>query len=164
VLATRYLMKMFSVILVLAAMTGSLRAQDLGTQDVRADRRTQEAQNVFAVRPYVTRGDLAGSRFFTRSRITLGALDGAAMAADGYITRRNIDAGGEENNPLARPFVHTTAVQVGSTAALFAAEVATAYILHRRGHDGLGRSVLAGGAVLNGLGAASSYKHRVPGW
>ena len=78
-------------------------------------------------------------------------------------TRENIAAGGEEYDPLARPFVHTTGVLVAA-AALFGAEIATAYVLHRRRHDNLGRAVLVGGTAMNGLGAASSYKHRVAGW
>jgi hypothetical protein len=140
-------MKMLMVITMLALMAGTLRAQ--------------EAHYAFAVHPYVTSGDLAASRFWTRGTIALVALDGAAKATDSYITRRNIDAGGEEYNPMARPFVQTTPAQVASTAALFGAEVATAYMLHRRHHDHVGRAVLVGGAVMNGLGAASSFKHRV---
>ncbi len=143
-------MKMLMVLMMLAVMTGTLRAQ--------------EANYAFAAHPYVTRGDLAASRFWTRGTIALVALDGATKATDSYITRRNIDGGGEEYNPMSRPFVHTTPVQVAFTAALFGAEVATAYMLHRRHHDNVGRVVLIGGAAMNGLGAVSSYKNRVADW
>ena len=143
-------MKMPLVIMMLAVTAGTLRAQ--------------EAHYAFAVPPYVTREDLAASRFWTRGTKALVALDGAAKATDGYITRRNIDGGGEEYNPMACPFVHTTPVQVAATAALFGAEVATAYMLHRRHHDNVGRAVLVGGVVMNALGAASSFKHRVADW
>jgi len=143
-------MKMLMVLMMLAVMTGTLRAQ--------------EANYAFAAHPYVTRGDLAASRFWTRGTIALVALDGATKATDSYITRRNIDGGGEEYNPMSRPFVHTTPVQVAFTAALFGAEVATAYMLHRRHHDNVGRVVLIGGAAMNGLGAVSSFKNRVADW
>jgi len=143
-------MKMLIVILALAAMTGTLRAQ--------------EARYAFAVHPHVTDKDLAASRFWTRSTIALVALDGAAKAADSFATRKNIAGGGAEYNPLARPFVHTTGVQVAAMAALFGAEIAAAYWTHRRHHDNVGRSVLIGGATMNGLGAASSIKHRVADW
>jgi len=143
-------MKMLMMLMILALMTGTLRAQ--------------EAHYAFAGHPYVTREDLAASRFWTRGTIALVALDGAAKATDSYITRRNIDGGGEEYNPMARPFVHTTPVQVAATAALFGAEVATAYMLHRRHHDNVGRAFLVGGALMNGLGAASSFNHRVSNW
>jgi hypothetical protein len=143
-------MKMLMVILAVAAMADTLCAQ--------------EAHAAFAVRPNVTRGDLAASRFWTRSTIALITLDGAAKAADSFVTRRNMDGGGEEYNPVARPFVHTTAVQVAATAALFGAEIAAAYVLHRTHHDNLGRAVLVAGATMNGLGAASSFKHRVANW
>ena len=141
---------MLAVIVVWAVMAGAVCAQ--------------QTHNAIAVRSSVMPRDLAASRFWKRSTIALVALDGAAKAADSYVTRRNMDGGGEEHNPLARPFVGTTGVQVVATAALFGAEMATAYILHRRRHDNMGRAVLAGGAVMNGLGAASSFKHEVAGW
>ncbi len=146
-------------LLVLATMAGGLSAQDM---------RTPVGHSAFAVHPYIarnmTRGDLATSRFWTPVTIALVSIDGAAKAADSLATRRNIDGGGEEYNPLARPFVHTTVVQVAATAALFGAEIATAYALHRRRHNNFGRAILVGGAVMNWLGAASSYRHRVVGW
>jgi len=145
-------MKMLIAILtLLAAMAGTLRAQ--------------EARYAFAVRPHVTTDrDLAASRFWTRSTVALAALDGAAKAADSFATRKNIDGGGAEYNPLARPFVHTTGVQVAAMAALFGAEIAAAYWMHKRRHDNMGHAVLLGGAAMNGLGAASSIKHRVADW
>ena len=120
----------------------------------------QEVPSAFVASPNITRTDLAASRFWTRGTIALVALDGAAKTADSLATRRNIDGGGDENNPLARPFVHAPLVQVSATAALFGTEIATAYLLHRKHHDKLGRVVLAVGAAMNGLGAASSIKHR----
>jgi len=143
-------MKMLTVLMMLAMMTGALRAQ--------------EANYAFAAHPSVTSGDLAASRFWTRGTIALVALGGAAKATDSYITRRNIDGGGEEYNPIARPFVRTTPVQVAASAALFGAEIATAYMLHRRHHNNVGRAVLVGGLVMDGVGAASSYKNRVADW
>lgn len=148
-------MKMLTAILVLGAIAGSLRAQEIRAQEVHA---------AFVVQPYITRGDPAASRFWSPSTIALVALDGAAKAADSFVTHENVAAGGEEYDPLARPFVHTTGVLVAAAAALFGAEIATAYVLHRRHHDSLGHAVLVGGAAMNGLGAASSYKNRVPGW
>ena len=158
--ATRFPMKMLRMILVLAAMAGSLCSQDVRAQAMRS----QAAHSSFVVHRFVARGDRATSPFWTPVTSLLVALDGVAKAADSFATRRNIDGGGAEYNPMARPFVHTTGVQVAATAALVGAEIATAYVLHRRHHDRLGRIVLVGGAVMNGLGAASSYKHRVAGW
>ena len=155
VCVTRFPMKMLMAVLVLVVLAGDLCAQDV---------RAQEAHSAFAVHRYTAHGDLAASRFWTPVTMALVTLDGAAKAADSFATRRNIDGGGEEYNPMARPFVHTTGVQVAAMAALFGAEIATAYVLHRRRHDNLGRAVLVGGAAMNGLGAASSYKHRVAGW
>jgi len=102
---------------------------------------------------------MAASRFWKPSTI---ALDGAAKVADCYATRKNVDGSGVEYDPLARPFVHTTGVQVASMEALFGAEVAGSYVLHRRRHEVAGRAVLAGGALMNGL--AFSIKHRATDW
>jgi hypothetical protein len=49
-------------------------------------------------------------------------------------------------------------------ATLFGAEIAASYMLHRRNRDRLARTVLLIGATMNGLGAASSFKNRVPSW
>ncbi len=131
--------------------------------------RSQELNSFAATQPSMVsdhdmvRDSLVASRFWTRSTIALVALDGAAKAADSFATRENIANGGVEYNPLARPFVRTAGVQVVSMGALFGAEIATAYLLHRARHAMMERGVLAGGAVMNGLGAASSFKHRV-GW
>jgi hypothetical protein len=57
----------------------------------------------------MVRESLKPSRFWTRSTIALVALDGAAKAADSFATRENIDNGGVEYNPLARPLVRTAA-------------------------------------------------------
>jgi hypothetical protein len=138
------------VILVLAAIVMAMAAI------VHA----QDAGSAFVARPQITGGDLAASRFWTPSRIALVALDAAAKAADSLATRENLDAGGYEHDPMARPFVHNTAVQVASMAALLGGEIATSYLLHRRRHDHVGLAILVGGAVVNGLGAASSFDHR----
>jgi hypothetical protein len=124
----------------------------------------QQAQYAFAAHGYVTRGDLAASRFWTPATVALVALDGAAKTADSFATRKNLDNGGEEYDPIARPFVHTPVVQVAAMAALFGAEIATSYMLHRRSCNHLARAVLLMGATMNGLGAASSFKNRVPSW
>jgi hypothetical protein len=124
----------------------------------------QQAQYAFAAHPYTTRVDVAAPRFWTPATIALVALDGAAKTADSFATRKNLDGGGEEYDPIARPFVHAQAVQVAAMATLFGAEIAASYMLHRRNRDRLARTVLLIGATMNGLGAASSFKNRVPSW
>lgn len=143
-------MKTLLATVALAAMCGTIAAQEI--------------YPALIVHPYISNGDLAASRFWTPSTIALVALDGAAKTADSFFTRKNIAGGGVEYNPLARPFVHTSGVQVAAMAAMLGAEVATAYFLHRRSHHNLGNAFLISGAVTNGLGAAASYKHRVGDW
>ena len=153
-------MKIFLSMLMLASMNAGLRAQGMTTQAMRG----QVARNAFAAHPRMARGEVRASRFWTRSTTALIMLDGAAKAADSFATRKNIDGGGAEYDVLARPFVHTSGVQVAAMTALFGAEIAMAYALHRRHHNNLGRAVLVGGVVMNGLGAAESYRHRVASW
>lgn len=158
-------MKILTAILALAATAGNLSAQDVRADAVPApDIGATEAHYAFVVRPSVTKRDIAASRFWSAPTIVLVALDGAAKAADCYATRKNIASGGVEYDPLARPFVHTAGVQIASMATLFGAEIMGAYLLHRRRHDFAGHAVLAGGALMNGLGAAFSIQHRVDDW
>jgi hypothetical protein len=154
-------MKISFVMLVLAVLACNMHAQDMHAPEASAEFAVQSA---LAVHPFIAREDLRRSRFWTRSTIALVTFDGVAKATDSFATRKNIDGGGEEYNPLARPFVHTAGVQVVSTLALFGAEIAMAYVLHQRHHDNAGRALLVGGAVMNSLGAATSFKHRVAGW
>jgi hypothetical protein len=150
-------MKKLKVILALAIamMAGVARSQELNSFAATQPSMVSDHDMV--------RDSLGPSRFWTRSTIALVALDGAAKAADSFATRENIANGGAEYNPLARPFVRTAGVQVATMGALFGAEIATAYLLHKARHTIMERGVLAGGALMNGLGAASSFKNRA-GW
>ena len=150
--AARFPMKLPMVVVALAVMELAGAAQ------------AQKAYSFLTVHPYVAHGDLAASRFWSLQTIALIALDGAAKAADSFATRENIAGGGVEHDPLARPFVHTTGLQISALGALFGAEIASAHLLHRRKHDKMGRALLVGGVVMNGLGAASSFKNRVKSW
>jgi hypothetical protein len=124
----------------------------------------QESHFVSASPPKAADVNFAAPRFWKPSTIALVALDAAAKSADAYATRRNIDGGGAEYNPMARPFVHTTSIQVASMAALIASEISAAYWLHHRHRENRSRAILLGGAVMNGLGAACSFKYRVGDW
>ena len=167
-------MKLLKFTLALAAMAGSLWAQGIApgvsiqTVSARggpvAEGPSPLARSAFLIHPYARRSEPESSAFWSRSTMALVALDGAAKAADSFATRKNIDGGGVEYDVLARPFVHTMGVQVAAMAALFGAEVALAYTLHRKRHNNLARSVLIGGAVMNGLGAADSFKNGFSSW
>jgi hypothetical protein len=162
-----HFMKILTVTVIFAAMAGEACAQQMdlqrmGIQPGVQQAYVQPAHSLFFLHPYTLRGDMSPSRFWTRSTISLIAIDGAAKAADSLATRQNIDGGGEEHDPMARPFVHTTSLQVSSMAALFGAELTCAYLLHKRRHDNLGHLILAAGAVMNGLGAATSFDNRGP--
>lgn len=156
--ASVHFMKMLVVAAMVAAIATNVWSQQMDMQELAV----QQTHSFLVLHPYTLRGNMSSLRFWTRSTITLIALDGAAKAADSLATRENIDGGGKEYDPMARPFVHNTGLQVTSTAALFGAEITCAYLLHKRHHDNLGHMVLAAGAVMNGLGAASSFENRGP--
>ena len=75
--------------------------------------------------------------FFDRTNSLLMAAGSAAIAADGWSSRRMTDMGNIEQNPLARPFVGSNGGSVlyfgGSEAGL----VGGMYWLHRSGHHKL---------------------------
>jgi hypothetical protein len=164
VCALAHFMKILIAAALLAAMAGRAGGQQMNLQPIHMQpMHVQSTPSVFVLDPYTLRGDMSPSRFWTRSTISLIAFDGAAKAADSLATRQNIDGGGEEHDPMARPFVHTTSLQVTSMAALFGAEIACAYLFHKRRHDHLAHLTLTAGAVMNGLGAASSFVNRGAG-
>jgi hypothetical protein len=141
-------------ILMLALMTG------VGTNNLHAQEEFVSPEPPQPKKVTLTHS----SQFWTPVTIALVTIDAAAKAGDAYATRRNLDSGGKEYDPIARPFVHTPSVQVVATAALLAAEIAAAYCLHRREHTARGRAILLGGTVLNGLGAAFSIENRGKAW
>jgi hypothetical protein len=161
----RILTAMLGLVVVGAMWAQAGEAQAVGLQTVSFDDlRGPVAHSALFVRPYLISEDRPRARFWTRSTIVLVTLDGTAKGADSYITRRNIVGGGVEYDPVARPFVHTSGVQVVATGALFGVEIAAAYLLHRRGHNNIGHIIPENGAVMNVFGAARSFKNRMKNW
>jgi hypothetical protein len=115
--------------------------------------------------------------FLTKSTVFLIALDASSKTADAYFTHqvmqsRNVPLAvcrprpghpddclqlwsGAELNPLARPFVHSTAGQVGFFAGSLAADIASAYIANRH-HPKLAKAILIFGSGYSVGGAAIS--------
>ena len=117
-------------------------------------------------------------RFWNRSNTTLVLVDGAAKSFDAYTTHvalrssRTIPsvcylgASGQqtcttpttvrrhEANPLARPFVQTTAGQVVYSLGTLAADTGLAYYFHRTGHHKLEKTALMVGISYSTAGAA----------
>jgi hypothetical protein len=100
------------------------------------------------------------SSYWTKSNIALIAADATAKSIDMAFTMQNSARPGfRENDPLARPFVHSGPV-VASVAqsALFAAETFASYELHKHGHTKLAKAVLVLAIGGNTVGIATSTR------
>lgn len=107
--------------------------------------------------------------------------DGAAKATDAYFTHRALEGqyvpahcytnefGGEsctvgywktarEVDPLARPFVGSTAGQVAYFAGTWAADTGLAYLFHRTGHHQLEKITFGAGIANSTYGAVTSAR------
>jgi hypothetical protein len=80
-------------------------------------------------------------RFFDAKNIALTVAESIALTADGiYIQRILTQWGGEELDPIARPFVNAGwPGQIAGGALVVGAEVVLRYLLHRSNHHTLER-------------------------
>jgi len=113
------------------------------------------------------------------------AAEAGAKAADGCFTHRSLShvesrriwtcpysnhcgltwqpvQVGTENDPIASPFVRSTAGQIGHFSASMAADIGLAYLFHGTRHHKLGRWALAIGAGVSRIRceSAKSYTTR----
>jgi hypothetical protein len=79
----------------------------------------------------------------------------ALNSADFAVTRANLQSGGQELNPLTRPFSHSTAALAANFAGETAGVVALSYFFHKTGHHRLERFVSF--VSMGESGAAVSY-------
>ena len=121
----------------------------------------------------------APHKFWDKQTKIMFGVDMAAKAYDGYMTHTGLasrtvpehcfinQAGGEscrfahkewgiEADPIARPFVKTTAGQVAYFSASVAADAGIAYLFHKTGHHKLERWAFRIGAVQS-AGCASAW-------
>lgn len=122
----------------------------------------------------------APHKFWDGKNKTMFVLDAAAKSYDGFMTHRglqpyrvkgtcqpDIDPGPNgclfdytvskiDGDPIARPFVKTTAGQVAYFSASLAADAGIAYLFHKSGHHKLERITLGFGAAQS-IGFASSW-------
>jgi hypothetical protein len=98
------------------------------------------------------------SSYWTTANIALIALDATAKSADMGFTERNAGrANFRENDPLARPFVHSGPILAGvSEGLLFAGEVCASYELFRHRHAHMAKALLLTGIGGNTIGVATS--------
>ena len=117
--------------------------------------------------------------FWDRGNAALIVSDGVAKGFDAYFTHRALEGklvlahcytnefGGQtctvaywktasEVDPIARPFVRTTAGQVGYFAGTWAGDIGLAYLMHRTGHHKLEKITLSVGIGSSLYGGVTS--------
>ena len=103
----------------LLIFTVPVGAQTVSTQDALPDKPTPRSN-------FITRS------FYDRPVAILAEIDAGAAACDDFATRRMIDHGGYERNPLIRPFVHNS----GTLAAETVCEMwVAAFVAERMRHS-----------------------------
>jgi len=96
-------------------------------------------------------------RFLDRQNCILFVAVAAFNGADFAVTRSNLQSGGQELNPIVRPFAHSTATLAVNFAAQTAGVVSISYAFHKTGHHKLERLTSyinlgsSAGAVTYGL-------------
>ena len=99
-------------------------------------------------------------RFFDRTNLWLHLGAVAGETADMITTRRVIQLGGREGDPLARPFVRAGigGQLVGTYALGEGSSLLASYLLHRSGHHRLERFVPIAVSIVESLAAASNIR------
>jgi hypothetical protein len=101
--------------------------------------------------------EIAVHKFWDNQNRAFFAAAAALNAADFAVTRANLQSGGQELNPLVRPFGRSTSGLAMNFAGETAGVVTLSYFFHKTGHHKLERAVsianigLSAGAVTYGL-------------
>ncbi|HEV2396775.1 MAG TPA: hypothetical protein VGS27_07540 [Candidatus Sulfotelmatobacter sp.] len=96
-------------------------------------------------------------KFLDRKNRILFAMVAASSAADFAVTRSNLQNGGQELNPLVRPFGKSSAGLAVNFAGETAGVICMSYLLHKTGHHKLEHAIsyvnisASTGAVAYGL-------------
>jgi len=99
-------------------------------------------------------------RFFDKTNLWLHMGAVAGETADLITTRRVIQLGGREGDPLAKPFVRAGigGQMVGTYALGEGSSLLASYLLHRSGHHRLERFVPIAVSIIESLAAASNIR------
>jgi len=99
-------------------------------------------------------------RFFDKTNLWLHLGAVAGETADLITTRRVIQLGGREGDPLAKPFVRAGigGQMVGTYALGEGSSLLASYLLHRSGHHRLERFVPIAVSIVESLAAASNIR------
>jgi len=99
----------------------------------------------------VTLPEAPSHRFWDRENSILFASSAAFSTADFFLTRSNLDHGGQELNPVTRVFSGSTAGLAMNFAGETAGVVGHSYVFHKTGHHKIERVI----SMLN-IGASAA--------
>jgi hypothetical protein len=94
-------------------------------------------------------------RFWDGKNCALFAASAALNGADFAVTRANLQGGGQELNPLVRPFGRSTPGLAANFAGETAGVIGLSYFFHKTGHHRLERIV----SMLNIGGSAGAVAY-----
>lgn len=95
---------------------------------------------VIAAQP-ATLPEAPSHRFWDRENSVLFATSAAFSTADFFVTRANLQNGGQELNPITRVFGSTTTGLAVNFVGENVAVIGISYMLHKTGHHKLERAV-----------------------
>jgi hypothetical protein len=96
-----------SIAVALLLVSASAGAQELPAQSVPPDNEAAAVKNVLPDKP-VPRGNFLTRPFYDKRVGLLAGINAGAAVLDDVASRKVIEAGGYERNPLIRPFVHNS--------------------------------------------------------
>jgi len=102
----------------------------------------------------VTQAEAPPHRFWDRENSALFATSAAFTTADFFVTRANLQSGGQEFNPVTRMFGRSSAGLAANFAGETIGVIGISYFFHKTGHHKLERAV----SVVNiGSSAAAVF-------
>jgi len=97
------------------ALSLLLFAAPIGAQVIAPpDELSDKPESVLPIKP-TPRGNFFTRPFYDLHIAVLAEIDGGAASWDDVATRRVLDQGGYERNPLIRPFVHNTGTLIAES-------------------------------------------------
>jgi hypothetical protein len=128
-----------AVVLALLTLGPTALAQEVSFALLRPEAITP-APMVTTVQP-VTQAEAPTHRFWDRKNTALFATSAAFTTADFFVTRANLQSGGQELNPVTRMFGRSSAGLAANFAGETIGVVGISYVFHKTGHHKLERAV-----------------------
>ena len=128
-----------ATVLALLTLGPTALAQEVSFALLRPEAITA-APMVTTVQP-ATQAEVPAHRFWDRKNTALFATSAAFTTADFFVTRANLQSGGQEFNPVTSMFGRSSAGLAANFAGETIGVVGISYFFHKTGHHKLERAV-----------------------